>query len=320
MTFHFKDDEVLTNADGFKYKEFSDAASTHGWHSINSGWDCEKKWQLEKVRGVKSDFELKIQEHFDFGKLIHMMLAVYKLNYNNKGSKLDTFILSEAKRYCEKYSIDTSILYKVNDCYNSYVNDFTMKTHNYENIAVEYQIGPIKLYPEKDDFYNRTCRLDGVGMFNKDIYIEEIKTTSKGIESVISEYDMHGQISMQMLLWSKSHMIEEFGMPKGVLLDIIYRSKTGYKFQKVPIEYPMRVINNFYNSLYKKLKVLHSVKFYDTDVMMNFSHCHHCKFENLCKNGIGMSGNFVSNMYSKNEKEYKSLYRIFKEEGVNLWD
>jgi hypothetical protein len=200
--------------------------SPFGYHAVESYLWCPKEYQYDKVRKVTVP-RAATPDYFAVGSMVHAGRAKWFAEKFNMATESIAAVMQATEDAAAKYPLPVSgeAIKEAKRYVTEYIEHYSIQAKP-KVIAAEY--------PIEGDLYvpfvstKRTARLDDVSFYAEaqgKLCVGECKTTGSDIPSTVLQYTMHGQPSLQVLLWKKNaaHM---YGDVAGVMLDII---KKGYK-------------------------------------------------------------------------------------------
>ncbi|UOF77405.1 pD-(D/E)xk nuclease superfamily [Caudoviricetes sp.] len=197
---------------------FQHGASQRGWHALESWLLCPKEGQLKNVRKVRPRLT-QPAEHFTVGGMLHTCRAQY-LNDRRDGDLWRKALeLYSAELRARKTEVTQAMVRLVQDVFGVYVSYWRVRPTT-TPLAVEYDLGLRGVSPNTPEWAYRTARLDSIEHHQGKAWIGEMKSTSHSQNRVTDMYALHGQLLLQMALWSDEET-KLFGPLGGVLLDIV---------------------------------------------------------------------------------------------------
>jgi hypothetical protein len=277
-----------------------------GWHSIESGFRCEKEYQFQHVRKVAQP-QYQLPDHFAVGSLFHAARARWFALRFATDAKAWESISDAVKKEAvgERLPVTLKAEQLTLNIFAQYMEHWSHRVLPTPMLA-EYEVGPAPLEKGDPFFLWRTARLDDVSKYpdgGKDLWIGEAKTGSDSVSSIINTYELHGQPLLQLILWKMSPQGEaKHGPVKGVMLDAVQKGYGGDKcaFGRQGIVVTEHSLTWYIRSFKAKLRRLAQID-WDTDVDRNISSCIRavgrgkfpCPYRDLCKFGKSASTNFV---------------------------
>lgn len=293
----------------------STGASKQGWHSIVDFLRCPEEYRLRHLVGLKQPQEAT-PDPLGVGMLVHYGVAKWQeAGHPMWDEALDAKVgrwLEEA-RAAQRLPIRTQAEREARWYVMCYAKHWGMKAKP-RMVGVEYELGPTSILPGRNEaFLARTARLDGVGYFpeaNGALVIQEMKTTSVGVNDALQEYTLHGQPLLQALLWKLAPQGEaKHGPIAGVLLDVIHKrydsNSDGMRIVpthgRVLIPVPQYSLEWFAEVLALHLREASMVTA-ESKARRNPTACTRlvgrmrkpCEFRNLCQYGPGVLSQFVN--------------------------
>jgi hypothetical protein len=277
-----------------------------GWHKMDAALRCFKEYQLREIRGIHVPIP-QTPDYFASGLGVHAGRARWfadkfpsdangwkrivtaveedfdkqKLPISNAAYKFTLKLLQE---YCEHWSLQPKPT----------------------PIVAEHLIGPAPLLSGDPFPLWRTARIDDASYYPEalnQLCIGEAKTTSTSINDCINEYTLHGQPSLQFVLWKMATQGEaKYGKLQGVMLDIIQK---GYgtdksKFARHLLTFSEHMVAWYVKNLRVIMRALPAID-WNTEVPRNITSCTRmigkmrvaCTFRELCMNGKSASIKYV---------------------------
>lgn len=280
-------------------------ASPSGWHSIEAGWRCEKEYQYKHVRKIYSP-HAQTPDYFAVGLCFHAGRARwFSRNFGTDDatwSSIKDAIQEEADR--QKLPVSLNAERQALALMLAYVEHYS-KLPLPVPVATEYTIGPAAI--DRQALFYRTARLDDVSRYPEGgdaLWIGEAKTTGASIADCENEYDLHGQILLQALLWKVAPQgAAMHGPAAGVMLDVVVkpgRYSKEIKFARKPIIISDRTLVWFATNLKRVLQRVSQID-WNTDADRDVTQCTRmygtariaCEYRELCKHGRVATGMFV---------------------------
>lgn len=210
--------------------EGKSGASEAGWSKIQDFLRCPKAYQYKQVRQLHKPVTL-VLDHFAVGTLVHAGRAKwFALGCPDPETKPKRWAKVLAHMTQEAYEQPEPVTPKAMQDASRYVLEYAQHWKmrpKPKTLATEYKLGPAPLYPGDPKENWRTARLDDVGHYDEAggrLCIGECKTTSASIADTVKQYQLHGQIIMQTLLWDASEQGHAVHGPiAGVVLDVIQK-------------------------------------------------------------------------------------------------
>ncbi len=282
--------------------------SEAGWHAIESMFRCPKAYQFQEVRGLKAPVT-HTPDHFTIGILFHAARARWFVKRFDTSKKTFNSILEAVEQEVElaKLPMSADAIERTMEIVELYVEHWSKRPAP-KPVAAEYKLGPSPFRVGDPFFLHRTARLDDASYYPEagdQLMLGESKTTSGDISDVVSQYTLHGQTMLQMLLWKMAPQGEAMhGKAAGVVMDVVKKpySKVRAKFERVPVFITDQALQWFSESLARKLRDASGVE-WDSEVERNVEGCTYgagrarvvCAYRELCQYGKRAAGQFVSN-------------------------
>ncbi len=277
-----------------------------GFHKVQAALTCFKEYQFREVRGITRPAG-QMPDYFATGIGFHCGRARWfadKFPSDAKGwkriveaveedfenqklpvtSKATEFTFKILKEYCEYWSLQPKPT----------------------PVVAEHLIGPAPLQAGDPFQLWRTARVDDASYYPDamgGLCVGEAKTTSSSINDCINEYTLHGQPSLQFVLWKMATQGEaQYGQLKGVMLDIVQK---GYgtekcKFARHLLTFSDHMIAWYVKNLRVVLRALPQID-WNTDTPRNIASCTRligkarvaCTYRDLCLHGKSASIKYV---------------------------
>lgn len=282
----------------------SGGASAAGYHQIQAYLQCPKKFQLAKVRGVQVPMA-GTPSYFAVGSMLHAARAVWFTSKfpaweQCKDAIKDAISKVEAE-YNAKLPVPPDAARDALRYAEEYVDHYLGLPHP-KVVAAEYPLGPALVGGE-----DRTARIDDVSYYAEGggkLYIGECKTTSTSPSAAITEYTLHGQPMLQVLLWRAAHQGREmYGDVAGVMLDVVQKGYSGKRctFARIPIEvteYSLQWYSRMLGAAVKASKLVT----WDSDEDRRITSCTSmigkgriaCQYQELCRFGRDAALSYVT--------------------------
>lgn len=308
----------------FKSQRAQMGASKNGWHRIEAKILCDKKYQLEDVWGVRQP-QFMTPDPLAVGGLFHVGRAWWFDNGFPTGAKtwaaLQDTIHEAALAMALPVRHDA-----INRCL-SYLDQYCTHWSSRAKpkvIGVEYDLDA-PMIPGLDP---RTARLDDVSEYpeaNFKLCIGECKTTSESVLAVVNEYKLHGQPTMQDILWEMASNGERMhGPADSVLLDVVVKGygKEKCQFGRQAIRITDHVKNWFVPMIGKHAHEAAAMTT-ETKAERRITSCTRmigrmrvpCQFQELCTRGKAAAIGYVDrDGVSLSNKKYT------QREGAKPWD
>lgn len=298
-------------------------ASPAGWHAIESKLRCDKLYQLLHIWKIRQP-QYMTPDPLAVGGLFHVGRGWWFTNAFPTGAK--------AWAVLQDYVQDAALLMAL-----PVREDAIRRTLNYLDqyctywsarakprvIGVEYDLKGAML-PGME----RTARLDDVSEYPEASFklcIGECKTTSESVAAVVNEYQLHGQIVKQDILWEIAENGERLhGPADSVLLDVVVK---GYGKEKCVFGRQAIRITNYTKNWYLPMLAKHvneaGLMTTETPAMRNITACTRqigrmrvpCPMRELCTRGKAAAVQYVDEKgTSLNDPSYVNR------KGAKPWD
>jgi hypothetical protein len=300
--------------------------SSHGWHSLVSYLECPKKFQYEKVRGLKIPYD-QTPDALAVGSLFHAMRArLFSLRFANTAEAWDSLLAASREATLEQPApISPEAERKALALIQAY-REFYSTRPAVRPVAAEYLVeGRLAEEDHKSTWFS--ARLDDVSEYpGVGLCIGEGKTCSD-INTCVTEYTQHGQPLLQAALWRASPLGEAMhGAIKGVMLDIcqkgqVRKLKSGEireqpaKFQRVFIPINDMVLD-WYMADIRAYRAEANMVDWSSRTRRNVTACSkvygrmrvQCPYLDLCRHGRNALGNYVLADGKTNAADWKPEY------------
>lgn len=312
----------------------SSGPSPHGWHRLVNVLQCDKKFQLAEVRGVKVPLD-QTPPAFAQGLLFHAMRdRWFKCEFSTSTEAWNECLLAciQAMEACPApvAKVDEQAALILFEAYINHYKDLPSPTP----IASEYEVGPVKLSESDPANVVFTARLDDVSRYPEAggrLYVGESKTCSD-FGNTVKEYQVHGQPILQTALWKAAEQGERIHGPvHGVMLDMIRKpqgtpGQKGYKkpaFLRQSLEVTERTLDWYVPMIREAKKRSLQIK-WDSNVPRNVTACTFmagrariaCPYRDLCTHGHSAAGEFVYGPDGKRVWDWTPEY----DTQVKPWD
>ena len=297
--------------------------SEYGYHQISSFLSCNKKFQYEKVRGIRKPMA-QTPDHFAIGQLFHAGRAHWFAQRFDTSAEAFERCKAAMQKAAEENKLPVTIDAERTALryLQEYIDHYSIRPLP-DPIAAEYLVGPTEL----DGVGTlRTARLDDVSRYFEaggKLCIGESKTTGADIGTTINEYTLHGQPMLQALLWELSSQgAAQFGPVDGVMLDIVQKGRGGErcKFARVVVPIKRRVLDWYRENLVKALRAAANVT-WESSEPRRITSCTEmhggarvaCTYRDLCINGAEAAMDYVTT-----DGQY--LDQVRPVNGVEIWE
>lgn len=277
-----------------------------GWHSVEQFLRCPKAYQFGKVRGIRQPLE-QTPDHFAVGLLHHAQRARWFALKFATSAKAMASVQDAMFEECEKQqlTISTDAQQRARVLFDAYIKHWSKRPRP-TPVAAEYLVGPAPLVPGDPEYLWRTARLDDVSIYPEAggrLCLGESKTTGDSIGDCITQYTLHGQPLLQLLLWKMSPRGEAMhGPAAGVMLDICKKQsgRNPPKFERCFVPVKDSVLEWYAPSLRGYIAAAMAVG-WDTEAPRNTQGCTYkagrmravCDFRDLCMHGKDGAGKYV---------------------------
>lgn len=272
----------------------SHGASSAGYHNIETYLKCPKRYQFDKVRGVRLPLS-GTPTYFAVGAMFHAGRAAWFTS----GFKTDTatwdYIKEQMAKCFHAYELPVpdSVHGEVQGYMEQYVEHYAMRPHP-NVIGAEYELGPADI----GDGEVRTARLDDVAFYPEAggrLCVGECKTTGSDVATTVLQYELHGQPALQAMLWEAAIQGAHLhGSVTGVMLDVVQKGYKGKRcqFARKFIDVPPTVRTWWSKMLSKAVREARSVT-WNSEVDRRITSCTEmsgsrrvaCPYLELCKHG-----------------------------------
>lgn len=298
--------EILPPTGDYKVEHGGGGPTDAGWHKIDAALKCFKEYQLREIRGITIP-SAATPDYFATGIGVHSGRARWfadkfasdakawqriedAVDEDFEKQKLPVstdaraFTLKLLKEYCEHWSVQPKPT----------------------PVVAEHLIGPAPLAAGDPFPMWRTARVDDASYYPEALgkfCVGEAKTTSGTINDCINEYTLHGQPSLQFVLWKMSNQGEKvYGPLQGVMLDIIQKGygKDRSKFARHLLTFSDHMISWYIKNMRMILRALPNID-WNTDTPRNITACTRmqgkgrvpCMYRELCAHGKTASIKYV---------------------------
>lgn len=301
-----KEGEVLPPTGDYEVAHGGGGPTDAGWHKIEAALYCWKEYQLSQVRGVHMPSN-QTPDHFATGIGFHAGRARWFADKFPTDAKGEKRIKEAVEEDLDKQKLPVSVDAKqfTFKLLKEYVEHWSVLPKPTPVVA-EHLVGPAPL--QKDDPFPlwRTARVDDCSYYPEalnGLCVGEAKTTSATINDCINQYTLHGQPSLQFILWHMAPQGEaKYGKLKGVMLDIVQKGygRDKSKFARHLLTYSDHMLAWHIKNLRFALKAIASVD-WNTDTPRNITSCTRligkgrvaCQFRELCLHGKSASIKYV---------------------------
>lgn len=212
-------------------------ASGEGWSEMVA-MRCEKEYQLAKVRGIYRP-TTQTPDPLSGGTFVHAGRARWFAEKQSTSLETWKLIVQDVDKARAELPLPSSDrAYKdALRWLTEYVDHWSVRPKP-NIVAVEHFLGPMKV--DGDDT-SRTARLDDFGFYEEagGLAIGECKTAAS-LQGCITEYTLHGQPTLQQILWAAAPQGEAtYGPIKGTVFDIIEKGYGGKKCNFARVFFPL---------------------------------------------------------------------------------
>lgn len=315
----------------YKPKATKQGATAHGWHQIEPIFRCYMEYKLASVVGARVPL-LATPDPLGKGSIFHGGRDTWWSSGFKTDTKTVAKVMESMRKMREEMQppIGIAALQDAQSYMQQYIEHWGVRPLP-KVVGTEYNLGPITLKAGQHWVLERTARLDDVAYYPEArgadgkpmLCIGECKTTSVGVDDAANEYDLHGQLLMQMCLWKMAPQGEaKHGPVSHVMLDVI---KKGYgkekcTFARVPIRVTERSLRSFVESMeWYLMQAARITEF--TWVPRNNKQCTRqvgrmrlaCPYRELCKHGDAAASAYVT-------RDGTSLATKYADSKVKPWD
>lgn len=279
-------------------------ASGAGYSELEPYLRCPKEYQLAKVRGISHPTSV-IPDYFAVGAFVHAGRARWFAAAQGLGSEVWEQIRADITATREGFPLpcnegaERDALRFIQE----YVDHWSVREKP-KIVAVEHLLGPSDLLDGADSA--RTARLDDFGFYAEaggSLAIGECKTTNGSISDVANQYTLHGQPTLQRLLWDAAPQgAATYGQVVGMVLDVIKKGYGGRRceFSRIFVPHDDRVQLWAKSELARATIAKNAVE-WDSEVSRNMTACTRligkarvaCTFRDLCMHGKTGAAGFV---------------------------
>jgi hypothetical protein len=298
-------------------------ASPAGWHHISAMFECPKKFHLRQVWGIRKP-QYMTPDPLAVGSLFHAGRAHWFLSHFPTGAdywtKLQAYVQDAALR--QDLPVREDAVRRCLGYLHQYMEYWSSRAKPRVG-GVEYALSagiPGIVDP-------RTARLDDWGEYpesNFKLALGELKTTSTSIKDCVQEYTVHGQTTLQQLLWAMSPEGDaKHGPVDHTILDIVVKGydKEKCTFGRVALRIPEFQKRWFVRELGVAVSMAERLTKDSTEVPRIITSCTRimgrmrvdCEYKELCQRGAPASTGYV-------DAEGKGLSTYVNKPGVKPWD
>lgn len=275
-----------------------------GWSELEPYLRCPKEYQLAKVRQITRP-TAQTPDYFAVGAFVHAGRARWLAAGQGLGDEVWTAIRADVDAArsglplpCSEQSVGDALRY-----IQEYVDHWSIREKP-KIVAVEHLLGPADLLGGADSA--RTARLDDFGFYPEAggrLAIGECKTTTAPISDVANQYTLHGQPTLQRLLWDLAPQgAATYGPVAGMVLDVVQKGYGGKRcqFSRLFVPHDERVQLWAKSDLARNTIAKNAVA-WDTDAERRITSCTRligkarvaCQYRDLCSVGRAGAQGFV---------------------------
>ena len=279
-------------------------ASGAGWSELEAYLRCPKEYQLAKVRRITKP-TAQTPDYFAVGAFVHAGRARWFASGQGLGDEVWAAIRADVDAAraglplpCSDQSVSDALRY-----IQEYVDHWSVREKP-KVVAVEHLLGPADLLAGADSA--RTARLDDFGFYPEaggGLCIGECKTTTAPISDVANQYTLHGQPTLQRLLWDIAPQgAATYGPVVGMVLDVVQKGYGGKRcqFSRLFVPHDPRVQLWAQSNLARETIAKNAVA-WDTDTERRITSCTRligkarvaCPYRDLCQVGRAGAQGFV---------------------------
>ena len=278
-------------------------ASAAGYHNIESYLKCPKRYQFDKVRGVRLPMS-GTPTYFAVGAMVHAGRAAWFTSGFGTDEATLAHMHAEMDRVMAAYELPVpeSAREEARRYIGEYVEHYAGRAHP-KVIGAEYTLGPADV----GDGEVRTARLDDIAFYpemNGRLCVGEFKTTSTDIATTVLQYKLHGQPILQAMLWRAAMQgAAMHGDVTGVMLDVMQKGYKGKRcqFARVFVEVTEHSRQWMSKLLARSIRDARAVT-WDSDVERRVTSCTEmsgsrrvmCPYQPLCQHGRDAALEFVT--------------------------
>lgn len=279
-------------------------SSGAGYSELEPYMRCPKEYQLAQVRGISHPTSVT-PDYFAVGSFVHAGRARWFASAQGLGDDVWQQIRADITATREGFPLP---------CNEQAERDALRFIHEYVDywsvrekpkiVAVEHMLGPSDLLAGADS--GRTARLDDFGFYpeaNGALCIGECKTTTAPISDVANQYTLHGQPTLQRLLWDVAPQgAATYGSVAGMVLDVVQKGYGGKRcqFARILVPHDDRV-QLWAKSALARQTILKNAVTWDSEEERRITSCTRligkariaCGYRDLCQSGKAGAAGYV---------------------------
>ncbi len=275
-----------------------------GYSELEPFLRCEKEYQLAKVREITKP-TAQTPDYFAVGSFVHAGRARWLASGCGVGAEVWDAIRADVDATrsslplpCSEQSVSDALRF-----IQEYVDHWSVREKP-KIVAVEHLLGPSDLLDGADSA--RTARLDDFGFYPEAggaLCIGECKTTTAPISDVANQYTLHGQPTLQRLLWDAAPQgAATYGTVAGMVLDVVQKGYGGKRcaFSRIFVPHDDRVLLWAKSSL-AKATIAKNALAWDSEAERRITSCTRligkarvaCAYRDLCQSGKAGAAGYV---------------------------
>lgn len=297
-----------------------------GFSEVESYLRCPKEYQYDKVRGIHRP-TAQSPDYFAVGSFLHAGRARWLAEKQSTSAEVWDLIKTDVQKTREGLDLPCSddaeriALRYIQE----YIDHWSVRPKP-DIVAVEHMLGPTRL--DEGRATERTARLDDFGFYPEaqGLAIGECKTTSAAISDVANQYTLHGQPTLQKILWDMAPQgAATYGPVKGMVLDVVQKGYGGKRcqFARLFVPIPERTAEWYKKELTNALFYKDTMT-WNTDAERRITSCTRlvgrgrvaCPYRELCLYGKSASLEYAF----KDGRQLTEWQPTEPNELVNPWD
>lgn len=279
-------------------------SSGAGYSELEPYLRCPKEHQLAQIRGITRPTSVT-PDYFAVGSFVHAGRARWLASACGLGAEVWEQIRRDITATREGFplpcneSAESDALRYIQE----YVDHWSVREKP-KVVAVEHLLGPTDLLDGADSA--RTARLDDFGFYPEAggaLAIGECKTTTAPISDVANQYTLHGQPTLQRLLWDAAPQgAATYGQVAGMVLDVVQKGYGGKRcnFSRIFVPHDDRVLL-WAKSTLAKATIAKNAATWDSDAERRIPSCTRligkariaCAYRDLCQSGKAGAAGYV---------------------------
>lgn len=271
-------------------------SSGAGYSELEPHLRCPKEHQYAYVRGITHPTNVT-PDYFAVGSFVHAGRARWFASGQGLGSEVWDAIRRDVTATREGFPLPCNEVAESDALrfLQEYVDHWSVREKP-KIVAVEHLLGPSDLLDGADSA--RTARLDDFGYYaeaNGALAIGECKTTTAPISDVANQYTLHGQPTLQRLLWDAAPQgAATYGSVAGMVLDVVQKGYGGKRcaFSRIFVPHDDRV-QLWAKSALARATIAKNAVTWDSEPERRITSCTRligkariaCGFRDLCQHG-----------------------------------